>query len=1309
MLRRDFLKNTIITSTGLLILPAALRASGIEQTLSQIERCFMAPPPGAKPQCFWMWMNGNITKQGITLDLEAMHRMGIGGVINFNAAAGIPGGPVDYASEQWMDMLEHAVSEAARLGIEYSMHNSPGYSGCGGPWVTPEMSMQQLVWTEIFAESENGIGIQLPKPYAKCGYYRDAYVIAYPSPPSEKRLMKDALAAIYANGKEIDKAVLTDGNPEHKIRLETAAGKAVLLFVFNEPFEAASISILRKPETPKDLFDGPRDYPPAFKLQYSNDGNDFLNLGTVRCPELRAMDTPAALSFSPVKAKYYRLIAATASWVSNVELHGGARLGGWPGKTNYTHGDSGGLTPALRSEDIIQSHSVVDITDKMDANGYLRWKAPSGRWTILRIGHTTTGEENAAHPDAGKGLEIDKFNTAAVDFHFEHFLDKVIGRCKKYKSLTGFTVDSWEAGKQNWTTAFPALFRQENKYDIVQWMAAFTGRIIDSMDATERFLWDIRRTQANLLSENFYEHFAAKCHSDGLTLYAEPYGDGNLDSLQIGEHLDVTMSEYWTRYIYGSDVTSKQASSVAHVNNRKIVAAESFTAMPATSKWTEYPYALKAEGDYFFSLGVNRLVLHVFVHQPYTTGLPGMTMGPFGTHFDRNNTWTEQAYGWTAYLQRTQYLLQQGISVVDVCYYRGDDAVSGVPDIYSWLPSGYKGDVVNADALQRFTISNHKIVLPGGMQYKVCVMAPVSALRLSSLKRVEQLVAAGMVLIVNSKPLTTLGHSDDEQEFKKIVDNLYGNCDGKTVLVNHYGKGKIYWGKELTEVFEQHNILPDFTYGAANNDAAIHYYHKIADDTHFYFVSNHKRKEEAILASFNVQNYQPEIWDAETGERQDVLLYDEVNGITTIPLKLAPASSLFVVFRKNRKISFQNLLLNGKAIESTNLKHLQRATQSLVQNNFTVMIWVKPDTYAHSGKSMLFHAPDAAREFGEGQAAVAMNAGQNGVRIYERSEGIPKEVLYAGQKIEGYTHLALVYRNAKPFLYINGELIAEGKTSAYTVNLVVDTPASNDQFDSYFEGNSTEPLVISRALTQQDIYNELKKGIPAPALPNGSMLKLYNNKLHALFFQNGIYTLSGKEREKQIGKISGCDAIALRNEWQLSLDEKMFRLPKLMSLHLHQQTEIKYFSGTAIYSTVFQLHAGQLSSSAKVLIHLGRVEVIAEISVNGKKIANLWKEPFMADITNAVVAGTNHLEIAVTTLWPNRLIGDEQLPGENNYTKDNNITVLPEWYVGNKPKSGLRKTFSVWKTHDKDSPLLASGLLGPVCVIFAQEKIISLN
>lgn len=1330
MERRDFLKNTVFTTVGLMILPS-FRKGENSQLLSdaRLDEFFLHPAGTSRPWCFWMWMNGNVTKEGITLDLEAMHRMGIGGFINFNTGVGIPRGPVDYASDQWMELTAHAAKEARRLGLEMNLHNSPGYSGCGGPWVTPDLSMQQLVWTETRVETSGDMDISLPRPFAKKNYYADAFVLAYPSLACETALMKDTLAKLFLNGKEADKTIITDGDPETKLRLEPVSGIAesdqeasarqgIMVFQFSKPFEARAITLTRLAERPPDLFDGPRDNPPVLRLEYSNDGTHYTYIGSIHPPELREMNTPAMLGFPAVKAIYYRLVSDKATWISDVELHNGPRLAGWPGKTNWTHGDASGETPALPTAELIDPDKVLDISGKMDASGNLRWQAPAGKWTVLRIGHTTTGEENAAHPDSGKGLEIDKFRKEAIDFHFEKFLNKVIEKIRsagamgdhKSGGFTGFTVDSWEAGKQNWTADFPGIFAGKTGYQIVRWMPALTGRVVKSTDATERFLWDVRKVQSELLADNFYGHYAEACHKRGLGFAAEPYGDGNFDSLRIGQYLDVPMSEFWTRYIYGSDLCSEQAVSIAHAWGRPVVAAESYTAMPATAKWTDYPYSLKAEGDYFFSLGINRLVFHAFVHQPYTTGFPGMTYGPFGMHIDRNNTWTEQAYAWINYIKRCQSVLQLGLPVVDVCYFQGDEPVSGVENVYTWLPAGYRGDVVGADALhKRFAINNGVITLPDGIRYRLCVMAPLQAIRRKSLERIAELVGEGMVLIVNAKPEKSLGLTDEDAVIRQLSDKLFGNLDGKTIQEHRYGKGKVIWGKSAEDVLKELSIEPDFTYTARNTGAAIHYGHRHMQDADVYFISNHKRREEEIIASFRLTGLIPEVWDAETGEQYEAPVFHATKNRTELPLTLSPAGSFFVVFRKGGMPAWQQLLQNGKPVLQADKPFTDfEIKDNTPKNTFSIMLWAKPDTFAHSGRSMLFHAPEGEVLFGKGNAAVGLGAGQNGVRVYECSKGAAREVLFAAQKLEGWTHIALVYTNGTPSVYINGELAATGKASFFTIRPVLDIPASEEQYSSYFEGNYTPPELIDGTFSTAVLNGRLKAGLPAPELPFNAQLKNSRGNTTLLAWKDGDYLLQGQKGTRK-AVIEGCRQKDLSADWQVHFPKEsgvasLLNMDELASLHLSENVNIRCFSGTCTYKKTFTTEGAGSMQRQRFFLDLGRVEVIAEVKVNGKDAGLVWKEPYIIDITGYVTKGSNELEVAITNLWPNRLIGDEALPSENSYSSDGNIEQLPDWYVQNKSKPGERLTFTTWHVYDKDGPLLASGLLGPVHLLTAIEK-----
>ncbi|WP_316814233.1 glycosyl hydrolase [Pedobacter heparinus] len=1323
MQRRKFLKHTLISSAGIFAAPALSKAgwfaSGGQgvQDIADIEKYFFHPPDSARPWVFYMWMNGNITKEGITLDLEAMKRMGIGGAICFNSAVGIPRGHVDYAGDEWMAATVHAIQEAERLGLQLAIHNSPGYSGCGGPWVTPEMSMQQLVWTETQVKGQ--VSVELAKPYAKHNYYQDAMVIAYPSLSAEKGLMKDKLKSILANGKQIDKNILTDGNRETKIRLEkgyTANGGIEILLEFAGFFEARAISILRKPEIPEDLFDGPRDHPPVFHLAASADGINFRSLGRVECPALREMDTPATLSFDAVSAKYYRLRADTATWLSDIELYSGPRLGGWGGKTNNTHGNYNGETPEVNQSELIRPEQVIDLSAEMDKNGLLKWKAPAGNWTILRIGHTTTGEEPAAHPDAGKGLEIDKFRKEALDFHFKAFLDPLIGRVKPNigKGLKGITVDSWEAGKQNWTADFPQEFLSRKNYSIKQWMPALTGRIVGSVSDTERFLWDVRKVQADLLAENFYGYYAECSHKRGLEFYAEPYGDGNLDSLKIGANLDITMSEFWTRYMYGSDTTSKQAAAVAHVYGKKIVAAEAYTAMPELSKWTDYPYSLKAEGDYFFTLGVNRLVFHTFVHQPYTTGLPGMTMGPFGMHIDRNNSWTEQASAWTGYLKRAQYLLQQGLTVADICYFKGDEPESGVPDIYKFLPFGYAGDVIGADAFhKRFSIKNNQIVLPDGMTYRICIMASLDAILPATLQRIKQLVAEGMILVVNNKPAKAYGLQGKDSEVTDLVKELYGPLDGVKYTEQVYGKGKLIWNNDLAGLFKALNIAPDFKFTAENQDATIHYIHKTIGDVEFYLLSNHKRRKEKLVVSLRTQGRHPEIWNAEDGTYYLAAVFDTENGRTRIPLELDPAAALFIVFRNSKGASFEDIRKDDSVLISTRDFGLPKPElHKALMNTFTIAAWIKPDTFARSGRSMLFHAPLAEKIYGKGHAACAVSAGQNAIRIYERTSGSAREVLTYQDPVSGWTHFALVYTGGIPALYVNGKLAATGKSSGALVHPGLDTPADQEQYTTYFEGNYTKPELFSTSFSAADVKKMFEKGLPPLQLePPVQLFQNPSGKVNALIWKNGRYSVKKNGQQKEWASVNHCKEEVLTGTWNLQFPEnsgiaRQLALPELISLKDHSDFNVKHFAGTVVYSKVLIVNSADFGSGKRLFLDLGRVEVIADLQVNGKQVAILWKEPFRADVTDVLKVGKNLIAVRVTTQWHNRLIGDEHLPAENKYSVHGFIEKLPDWYVKNQMKPGDRKSFAVWKNLNAKDPLLESGLLGPVKLLVAVQKII---
>ncbi len=1323
--RRSFLKNTLLTSSGLLILPLLSfdDEANAESAKSDFYKGFSMPPHSARPQAFWMWMNGHITHEGITLDLERMKEMGLSGAFIYNTGTNIPKGPVAYGSEQWEALVAHALKEANRLGLELLLHNSPGFSSTGGAKVTPEISMQQLAWTEMVVESNGAIAVQLPQPATKHDYYRDSVVIAYPSLAAEKHDMHKTLASVSVNGKEVQKSFLRNDNEDTGIELRAPEGaKAVLQLEFSEPFEARSITVKRLREPSSLVYDLAYDHPPFFVLESSSDGVKYQPVCTINMPMLRFINAPGAQSFPAVKAKFFRLSTAQKTTLTNLQLHAGPRLQGWPGKANFTDNIGGEDNQVIDESFIINPDRVIDLTGKLNKDGRLVWDAPVGTWTILRFGHTATGTQTVATPDDAGGLEIDKFSADAVDAYFRLYLDDLISKLKPFPSFKGLLIDSWEIGKQNWTAAFPSFFQHQNGYAIASFMPALTGRIVQSVSTTEKFLWDVRCTQADMVAANYYGRFKKRCALQGLQFYAQPNGDGVFDSLQVGQHLNVPMAEFWTRYMPGTLNLVQQAVSIAHGYGSKIIAAEAYTGIPAFSRWTEYPYALKSQGDYMYSMGINRFVLHVFVHQPYTTGFPGMSMGAWGSHFDRNMTWHKGAKEWIRYLARTQYLLQQGLPVADICYFKGEEPLSGIPDVDHTdppVPKSLKGDVIGPDVLMnRIRIVSNKLVLPDGMQYRLMILAPLKKVSPHILLQIKQLVERGMMLIVSAKPEDTPGITSSGKSIaavKRLANDLWGNLDGIAVKERKFGAGKIYWNKPLHEILQEHNIAPDFEFTANSPDAAIHYTHRQAGETDLYFISNHLRRKESLLCHFRVQGKYPEIWNSETGEITKAALYSGGKDGDYVPLELSPSGSLFVLFRKPQdQKPYSTISRNGALLISAKpLRSVPEKPYQDVADNFTISLWIKPDIPAEHPKGILVFPPEAAVLYGDGHAACGLSAGQNGVRVYEREKGPNRNArlqIYVQQALAGWTHLALRYKNRKPSIFINGRLAGEGTAATKFVHPGMGTPPTGELFSALFEGAFTSPKLIKEPLPAEMIYRLYQQGLPPPELPSPITVTQHSDgTLSANIWQDGDYLIEGGLEAKKI-KIKNCKIVPVDVPWKVSFPLQSgapsIRLKKLASLHEHAHFDVKHFSGTATWTALFSF-SEQLLKEQRVLLHLGRVEVVAEVTLNGKDLGVLWKEPFSLDVTDDLRSGTNKLIVNVTNLWPNRMIGDAYLPAENSYDENNFLTRLPPWYVASRPKPGSRKTFSVWNNFTKNDPLLAAGLLGPVQLIVGWGKAIT--
>ena len=514
----------------------------------------------AVTDCYWHWMNGNVSKEGITADLEYMKAGGIEAAMIFDVGIGAKRGKVDYASAEWKDCVAWASKEAERLGMELSLHNSPGYSACGGPWIAPEESMKELVWrVEKFkVQSSKCRGAN-----AKLGYYRE--IARYPLATADETI-------------DIDK------------RLEK--GESVE-FALDCEKEVSALNVWRgKREKPLDPFDGPRDYGCTLKVE-AFDGAAWHAVGDVICPTLRARDVPGFLRLkSPARATRLRLTSNRGANLARIEVIS--------------------ATPAEGRE--------------------------------LVIGYTTTGQMVTAAPDSGIGLECDKFSRRGVDAHFDRHLDPLFANCGK-GAFRYLVIDSWEAGKQDWTDDFAAKFKARCGYDCLPWLPALTGRNVlhgrihpSALDKEQsqgqlKFTFDYEATKKHLFETEFLAPFAERAHKLGLLVAGEPYGDGDFDMETFVKYLDLPMSEYWAKSHYGSIERPMRVNAAAKSCGKTYVGCEAFTAFPGDADIAPTLENFAEAIDLLKSAGVKRFVFHSVVHQPSDDS--ALTMGPFGTRFDR--------------------------------------------------------------------------------------------------------------------------------------------------------------------------------------------------------------------------------------------------------------------------------------------------------------------------------------------------------------------------------------------------------------------------------------------------------------------------------------------------------------------------------------------------------------------------------------------------------------------------------------------------------------------------------------------------
>lgn len=1282
---------------------------------------FQSPPASARPHTWWHWMNGNVTKEGITADLEAMQRVGIGGAQIFNAGEGIPPGPVKFNSPEWHDMFSFAVKEADRLGLELCIHNCAGWSSSGGPWNSKEHSMEHVVMTETKVSGGQKFSGTLPQPKAEWNVYHDIAVLAFHAPEGEGMSMKSAGRRVSASVRGINGDALLDGNASTVVSLPTNNLPQFVQVEFPQPF-ASRFAVLTFNQGAGQV---------KGVIQISDDGKTFRDVREFTTPGRPTRPLTFAFGNEPVTAKFYRVkFLSTGARTRNLDV---AEIDLSPRlrieNVDAKDGDNGGFVASSDVENsapdalLIKHDNVIDLTSQIDANGHLEWDAPAGDWIVLRVGRTPTGRNNHPAPEEGTGPECDKFSAAALDAHWAGFVQKCIDDAGplagKGKAFNNVLIDSYEVGGQNWSENFRAEFLKRRGYDPLKFLPAFTGRVVDSPEMSERFLFDVRRTISDLFAENYYGHFKELCDAHNMTASLEPY-TGPYESLQQGAAAEIPMGEFW---VGGNSINSsvKLAASVGHIYGRPVIGAESFTAAPgAHGRWLDDPYAIKALGDQVFCSGINRYIFHRYAMQPWTNRWPGMTMGQWGTHFDRTSTWWEQGRAWLQYVARSQFLLQRGRFVADAAYFCGENSPAEMRIGEPALPPGYDFDAVGADVLRDATVENHQLVLKSGMRYHVLVLPP-SDRNISPplLKKIRALVADGLTL-VGPPPEHAPGLENYPQcdaDVKANVAELWGNCDGKTVTSHDFQKGRVYWGANLETIFAALDVKPDFEFEAASK-ARLSDIHRTDGNAEIYFVSNQRDRFDAADCTFRVAGKIPELWHADTGVMEPAPVWHEENGRTIVPLKFEPAGSVFVVFRAptsgNHAVAVS---------EKVRVKKPEHVPQLVIHSAVYGAVARKPQ-WVDITKRVQSRVAAGTREI------LASNALAGQDPVINAAKQLRVEYTAAGQ-----THTETVDENQKLELPVGAQVTkaiygslpddsAADKTIDLTAKLsqLVEDGSLSAEINNEFAG--ADPVFgkvkecrvdysldgVRKTITVAE-NDTLAIGKPAtqgepPAL---TLRTRADGKMIVSATAPGSIEATLASRKKVRAEIRDVPSpIEISGAWNLSFPPNWgasanITFDKLMSWTDSADQGVKYFSGTATYTKEIDIPAADLRAGNSLWLDLGRVKNLAEVSVNGKALGILWKPPFRVNLAGVAQPGKNKLEIKITNLWPNRLIGDEQLPDDREWT-GKRLKAWPQWVLDGKPSPTGRYTFTTWHHWTKDDALLESGLIGPVRLVPVVEK-----
>lgn len=917
----------------------SLSATSSALTPSDLEkesRLFSTPPASSYAGVWWRWINGNISKEGITRDLSEMAAKGVRSADIFDVAGGGKVGTIGMMSPEWIEMFQHALREADRVGVELRVMAAAGW-GMGGPWIQAADASKRLSSYEVMVDGPGTFEGVIPKPLGHERFYQDVALIAVRepdhSPPRPISITSSQSVGGYCREENWPASHVADRDPETfwKSKEVPSKGKPVRVDLqYHEPITVSSVHVAGA------AGGGPEEC----ELQVNESGKAWKTISTFKLGKGESR----RIEFPPVTAQSFRLLIHSAH-VPDVQLAEVTllRAGDEPSLRNgtkdwmfksgnravYNYPPTG--TQILQEQDgaadtrDCKGSEVIDLSSKMTGDGHLSWKVPPGRWSIMRFGSILVGEAPRVMSAVLKGgFEADAYSVKAADQLYDNTISVLLKGNERYAghAFKGVLLDSYEIGASvkgqqgTWTDGLREYFLKKRGYDLLPYLPALAQRIVNNRADTTRFLYDYRLTLGELYLD-FYQRLTDRAHRDGLVMRAEngygSYPFQHIDGLAAGGKIDEPMGEVWWKegvpaenWLNNVCDSVRNAASAAHIYGKSVVAAELIT---LANGITHTPSAWKAMIDREYCKGLTHAVIHLWSHQYDVTARPGVFTYDA---FNANMTWWEESPAFFTYLARCQHLLRQGRSTADLCYFYGEGTSLFVPGrefLNPKLPLGYEFDGMNAEVLvTRMSCKDGLLTLPDGVAYRYMVLPhnPDWCVTLPVLQKIASLVKAGGTVIGPRPGLSpTAGPSSqkDNPEINRLAEELWGN--GKDPQgIRKVGEGRVIWGyDDLATLFSQDKLAPDLATDPEPS-RRLNWIHRSVGNQgeknawDIYFVANPDSKKVATKLIFRGTGRIPEFWDPLTGTHRDAVAFTQADGRTIVPVELEPTGSVFVVFRK---------------------------------------------------------------------------------------------------------------------------------------------------------------------------------------------------------------------------------------------------------------------------------------------------------------------------------------------------------------------------------------------------------------------------